>query len=260
MKAINILLIMLLMTGSLFAGDNVLSLSNGKGLPGSSNNIVSINLNNQDAVRGLQFRLIDNCDYITVDSIWTENISKPQLFSYTYYSEVNTSEIILLQSKKKLIDPQSGNVIVISYSISKEAPAGQAYNLEFEEITMTDVDNSKLPYSSVNSNFVIESTSGIEEGTRAVSEFSLGNNYPNPFNPVTRIQYSLPQSEFVTLGIYNAIGQKVCTLVNQQVQAGQHHVTWNGINDQGFQVPSGVYFYRIQAGEFHETKTLTLMK
>ncbi len=90
--------------------------------------------------------------------------------------------------------------------------------------------------------------------------FSLEQNYPNPFNPSTRIRYSLPYQSQVTLRIYNTLGQTVATLVNSRQPSGLHNVEWNGRNEAGNKVGSGVYLYRIRAGDFNRTRKMLLMK
>ena len=90
--------------------------------------------------------------------------------------------------------------------------------------------------------------------------YDLMQNYPNPFNPSTVISYQLPESQTVTLDIFNELGQKVSTLVNETQNAGLHNVTWNGKNDIGNSVSSGIYFYRIKAGNFVNVKKMILLK
>ena len=85
--------------------------------------------------------------------------------------------------------------------------------------------------------------------------FVLEQNYPNPFNPATRINFCIPDDKLVTLKIFDLLGREIAVLVNGKKQAGIHSVDWNAI---GF--PSGVYFYRLQAGSFTETKKLVLLK
>ena len=90
--------------------------------------------------------------------------------------------------------------------------------------------------------------------------FELKNNYPNPFNPTTTIEYALPHTELVRIDIVNVLGQVVTTLVNEEVQSGFHKVVWNGRNAFGSPVASGIYIYRIKAGTFTSVKRLTLLK
>jgi hypothetical protein len=91
-------------------------------------------------------------------------------------------------------------------------------------------------------------------------EFDLEQNFPNPFNPQTAIHYELRKAQVVTLVIYNTLGQQVCTLVDDCQSAGSHTVTWDGTSSGGTQVSSGVYFYRLQAGDYSETRKMTLLK
>lgn len=89
---------------------------------------------------------------------------------------------------------------------------------------------------------------------------ALKGNYPNPFNPTTTIAFSLSDASPVKIEIYNILGQKVTTLVNSQLAAGQHNVSWNGRDDNGRGVASGVYFYKMSAGRYTSTKKMIMMK
>jgi len=86
-------------------------------------------------------------------------------------------------------------------------------------------------------------------------EFRLFESYPNPFNNQTVIRYGIPVSTEVSIIIYDLLGRQVATLLNGKEQAGYHHVIWNAKNHS-----SGVYFYKIQAGVFTETKQMTLLR
>jgi 5'-nucleotidase/UDP-sugar diphosphatase len=90
--------------------------------------------------------------------------------------------------------------------------------------------------------------------------FELHQNYPNPFNPETQISYSLPEGAKVKLTIYNVLGQRVLVLVDEYQSAGMQTVIWDGRNENGEKVSSGVYFYKLQAGEVVQTKKMSLMK
>ena len=92
------------------------------------------------------------------------------------------------------------------------------------------------------------------------TEFALEANYPNPFNPTTTIQYALPEDASVTLEVFDAMGRLVATLVNGQQSAGRYDAQWNGRSDAGNTVASGMYLYRLKAGNFVETRTMLLLK
>ena len=87
------------------------------------------------------------------------------------------------------------------------------------------------------------------------TEFSLSQNYPNPFNPVTEIQFGLPEAQHVRLTVYNIMGQTVTTLLDEDRPAGVHSVQWDAVR-----TVTGVYFYRIEAGPYIETRKMLLMK
>ena len=92
-------------------------------------------------------------------------------------------------------------------------------------------------------------------------KYSLSNNYPNPFNPITHITYTVPKPSNVTIQIFNSVGQHIKTLVNEKNQArNTYKVNWDGLNDLGNQMASGIYFYRIQAGSFVKSKKMILLK
>jgi hypothetical protein len=98
-----------------------------------------------------------------------------------------------------------------------------------------------------------KTTSVFEAGKPLAYE--LAQNYPNPFNPTTKIEYSIPALSKVELRIYNVVGQEVATLVNEVQQAGLHHVKFDGMN-----LASGMYFYRLTAGDFVSVKKMVLLK
>ena len=99
-----------------------------------------------------------------------------------------------------------------------------------------------------------------ESSLQLPKEFQLAQNYPNPFNPETKISYALPKDCDVKLTIYNLLGQKIKVLVDEHQTAGYKHVSWDGKDDKGREVASGIYFYRIQAGEFTGSKRMVILK
>ena len=92
------------------------------------------------------------------------------------------------------------------------------------------------------------------------TRYSLGANYPNPFNPSTTISFTLPTSESVRLSVFDIQGRLVATLVNEVYSAGRHEVIWRGQDNSSRPVASGTYFYRLTTGGFTETKKMLLLK
>lgn len=102
---------------------------------------------------------------------------------------------------------------------------------------------------------VIDQVSSVEGNNFVVNNFKLDQNYPNPFNPSTMISYSIPQSSFVTLKVYDIIGNEVVTLVNETKSAGKYDVSFEASN-----LSNGVYLYSIKTNNFTSTKKMILMK
>ncbi len=140
------------------------------------------------------------------------------------------------------------------------------------EISPIEMD---LPNHSLTYYYEEESNGRIEAGTihpevegtffRLGDEalptvYGLRQNSPNPFNPTTSISYSLPEPGYVTLSVYNVLGQNVRDLVSDYMEAGTHTVIWDGQNRLGELVASGVYFYRLKADDFERTRKMMLLK
>jgi len=93
------------------------------------------------------------------------------------------------------------------------------------------------------------------EESGIVNSYKMFNNYPNPFNPTTNIQYQVPEFSHVSLKIYDLLGREVADLVNEQQVAGSYNVQFDGLD-----LASGIYFYQIKAGSFIDTKKMMLLK
>lgn len=96
--------------------------------------------------------------------------------------------------------------------------------------------------------------------TKSPNNFVLLQNYPNPFNPETEIQFRIPERSQITLAIYNTIGQNIITLTNKNFSAGIYSAKWNGKDQFGNDVPSGIYFYQISTENFKQIKKMTLLR
>ncbi|TAK56124.1 MAG: T9SS type A sorting domain-containing protein [Bacteroidetes bacterium] len=114
---------------------------------------------------------------------------------------------------------------------------------------------TKKGFSMFDTIRVFGVTTGIGDNPQLPNGYSLEQNYPNPFNPSTVIRYSLPVANHVLLKIYDILGREIATLVNETKPAGSYNVTWDASG-----LPSGIYFYRMQAGSFIQNKKLLLIK
>jgi photosystem II stability/assembly factor-like uncharacterized protein len=126
-------------------------------------------------------------------------------------------------------------------------------------ITWNDIDVQGYLYAAVGQFGLYKTNSIVTSVEKTISfdnySFSLKQNYPNPFNPVTSIQYSLSSMQFVTLKIYDVLGNEIATLVNEEKSAGEYEVEFNGNG-----LTSGIYFYQLKAGESIQTRKMILLK
>ena len=117
-----------------------------------------------------------------------------------------------------------------------------------------------IPYDLVSGR--LDLATGMEAVDRASipDNYSLGAAYPNPFNPETTIEFEVPAQGFVQIDVFNPVGQIVANLLGEELSPGSYRTTWNGLDRHGGRVSSGVYFYRMQAGDFTATHSITLLK
>jgi len=169
-------------------------------------------------------------------------------------------------------DLEPGNGLIANLIFTLDNPGLK--EIQLTPITLTNPDHEAMfIYTDENGEIQSEkpdmigfaSALDVEEGEGAIAptlptEFALRQNAPNPFNPSTSISYDLPRASNVQLEIYNVLGQKVRTLVSGYQEAGSQSIIWDGADNTGSSVASGVYFYRINAGEFNATKKMMMLK
>ena len=120
---------------------------------------------------------------------------------------------------------------------------------------------NRVPIALMFLDSVMNTVTGVfSDYNNIVSNFNLSQNYPNPFNPTTTIKYSIPKLSFVTIKIYDLLGCEVATLVNEEKPAGTYEIEFNGHSDEGQNLTSGVYFYKLRAGNYVETKKMILLR
>ena len=143
-------------------------------------------------------------------------------------------------------------MIVPAHSTHYITPDWQ--NLQLPVKIYEDIGNTGTIADSI---LIANQTTDVKQQTRPgiPRDFTLFQNYPNPFNPSTTISYRLPKTSHVILKIYNMLGQEVAMLVNEEKVAGVYQAQWNASK-----LPSGLYFYRLTAGAFTDTKKMMLLK
>ncbi len=134
---------------------------------------------------------------------------------------------------------------------------GQMY---YDTIWVTSDDAGNSPFAVPCSVYVIASDVELYGGENRPTSFTLSQNYPNPFNPRTQIRFDLPVRTHVSLTVFNVLGQQVNALVDEVLPRGQYVVDWDGADQSGSAVSSGIYFYRIEAETFTETRKMVLLK
>jgi hypothetical protein len=162
--------------------------------------------------------------------------------------------------------PRYSNDVVKLRSLTGRTFAGYLYGgIEaFEANPFVQIFNSPTRVAGTGSTasnriykiYLTPNTVGINPlGSYVPSDFKLFQNFPNPFNPTTRIKFDIPQNGFVSLKIYDIMGREVDNLVNQDLKAGSYEMEFNGLNKS-----SGIYYYKIFTDKYQETKKMILVK
>lgn len=186
-------------------------------------------------------------------------------FYYKFSKTVNTAYLFVSVGFKKGEDGIGAGVLAINTPADNYTPVTIPVTYINEEIPdlgviLIQVTDQNLSPAASGSYAEIDDLSfsiltDVNDESAGVNDFSLEQNFPNPFNPSTRINYQIANDNFVTLKVYDIIGNEVAALVNNQQPAGKYSVDFNSAN-----LPSGVYLYRLQAGNYIQTRKMTLIK
>jgi len=152
---------------------------------------------------------------------------------------------------------------VVIWGVLEDSTGIPVVPLLFSAVTDTSGSSSTINYVPLwKDTLVIKHASDVKvvDGGELPERYSMSQNYPNPFNPNTQINFEIPVRSHVTLTVYNLLGQKVTTLVDKEMPTGRYIADWNSASDNGTKVASGVYFYKLEAGDFIETKKMMLLK
>jgi len=217
-----------------------------------------------------------------------EDLSQNNLADYSiifgYKDEKNYNQLLMKYNSSRIVNVSNGQSIYIDGTGKDGIPDDHYHevflNLSGDQLTVTLDDTVFLTASSAR----LKNTGKIGFGSTKYSVFfddiqilrnvtsvgmdlpktlssqiKLRQNYPNPFNPTTTIQFNLPKKSSVTLTIFNIIGRNVRTIVRGKRAAGTYEIVWNGLDDNGLRLPSGVYFAQLQVGDIVKTIKLNLI-
>lgn len=200
----------------------------------------------EDSVQSNNEYFIDNLNAVPGDTIMSYRF--PTEFPYTLLNEGDTT-IFQTLSHYKIYD--SNNLVEYQYTLAHNFGLISVYNyFDFG----SDI---KLVKGAVVNNIVYGDTTitALNNDPTKILEFSLSQNFPNPFNPSTNIEYQIPNPGFVTLKVYDVLGNEVTTLVNEEKSAGSYNIEFNADK-----FSSGVYFYKLQSGNFLQVRKMLLLK
>jgi len=211
--------------------------------------MISINLENQGNLNAAGFRVKYDVDKFVFGEVkLTERFEGIEV-QFSNNETEGVYSVVVINLKGRPISSGSGAILTIPVSAvgDKFDGEGEISLLEagFERGVATDIDAEVLSPKAI-----------------LPKAFALSQNYPNPFNPSTTIAYDIPEGKevFVRLNVYNIRGQLVRTLVNETINEGSYKIEWDGKDNNGRYTASGVYFYRIQAGEFSQTRKMVILK
>ena len=181
---------------------------------------------------------------------WTTE-TEPNNAGFNIYRSTNESSNYV-KINQALIPAQGSATTGGSYSFYDEPGRGTFY-YKLQDIDLQGRNSFHGPVSAALTSVDVDKST-------IPDRYSLSQNYPNPFNPETNIEYALPKTGFVTITIYDINGQLVRKLVSEQKPAGYHSIRWDGRNNSGTKVTSGLYFYFFKSQDFSQTKKMILMK
>ncbi|MCZ6703777.1 MAG: discoidin domain-containing protein, partial [Ignavibacteria bacterium] len=162
----------------------------------------------------------------------------------------------------QISDDESQWIEIISNATSsnQEWTINEFSSVEAQFIRIICLSNSENDWAGLWETRILGPDTITGTNITPVTDFKLFQNYPNPFNPSTSIQYAVRSTQFVSLKVYNVLGSEIATLVNEEKLAGFYEVEFSTTGGDVYNLPSGIYFYRLQAGDFVETKKMILLK
>ncbi|HEY5615726.1 MAG TPA: T9SS type A sorting domain-containing protein [Bacteroidota bacterium] len=203
---------------------------------------------------------------VSADSIQGYSGSGPYPVPYPNWVTIDLTQNSIDANPDFIISFVINNSTAPAVMISSEPDDGDRHSFTYVQSTgqWTVYGDQNAPGNVFKYLIRAYASIGTPVGTEVIellpTSFSLKQNYPNPFNPSTTIKYDLPERTHVKLHIYDMLGRVVATLIDQEQSAGSYETRWDGTNLSGLPMSSGVYFYRLESGNFQEIKRMVLMK
>ena len=223
----------------------------------SSNSIdfnqnMNLSINTSEDVYGIQFDMHYNPSHINVEELSNSSSLVSGVDIYSKVKEPGFIRVIMFSMDLNKISSANQLSDIIDFTVTPTSGVNNA-TITFDNIILAGENGQELDYPDtyiydLNSDDLLPNTT------------ELSNIYPNPFNPSTTIEYSLEIDSDVSLYIYDMQGRTVKTLVSDNLDAGSHSIVWNGLNDSGVQVSSGMYLVRMEASNQIYQQAITLLK
>jgi hypothetical protein len=200
-------------------------------------------------VRGIQFDLSTDMSRLSFGSPLLNELQEGVMIN-SHALEDGSTRVLAVNMNGGLLSFSTDGFITVPVMINTDR--GERVKVDLSGVQLIGQDGQNIPVAAKG------------DGSVALElipmQYALYQNFPNPFNPVTEIQFDIPDVSVLDLVVYNLMGQQVRRLVNGEIQAGYHRVVWDGLNDRGEPVSTGVYIYSLTSPSFHNTKKMVLLK
>ena len=207
-----------------------------------------VNLDYDGALKGFQFDLSYDPELVTIGAPGLGFVQDNVMITYSKLSD-GLIKVIVVDIEGETVQSNQQDLVRIPYSFNGDI-------LDISGISISDifVSGPKGKIADVASRTVSANVKLVP------GVFALHQNYPNPFNPKTEIRFDLPEASVVEVAIYNLMGQKVKTLTNKEITPGYHVLQWDGTNDRGSMVSTGMYFYTLHTNKYHSMRKMLFLK
>ena len=213
-----------------------------------SSSILNLEIDYNGPIRGMEFELNYNSELVDIQTPYLVDTQGNVMISSNMVAE-GTKKVIVTDMQGKNIEPVGD--VYLSIPVVFKGSIYDIGKVEIDNINVAGFAGDLIDYVS---------RTAISEVKLIPSDFSLQQNFPNPFNPSTEIRFDLPEEGQVELSVFNMQGQKVRTLESGKMTPGYHAIIWNGTNDNGSRVSTGMYFYSIQTNKFQAVRKMLFLK